>query len=271
MSRKIEIMCVGAQKSGTTSLHDILKNHPQIELPYIKELYYFTDDREYRSIKNFHKHYKFDENKVAMNITPNNMCHPKAMERIYQYNPNMKIIVMLREPISRVISQFKMKERVLLEKRSFKEVVNDEIDNLRYKTQDCKSYVWRSLYHHQINKILSIFPKEQVYFVLFEDYAKDQKTIVNEILQWCGLESFEFEPINSNKGFYPKKSLLWKMLMMIPRKMFSQWVRKDAEPPLIDQDSVNKLKEFFIETINETEKLTGLNCSVWREAKDKSR
>lgn len=284
MSHKVEIMCVGAQKSGTTSLHDILKNHPQIELPYLKELYYFTDDREYRNINNFHKHYRFIENKVAMNITPNNMCHPKAMERIFQYNPNMKIIIMLREPTSRFISQYKMKERVLLEKRSFKDVVDDELDNQKYLSKYCQSYAYRSLYHPQIKKVLSIFPREQVYFVLFEEYTVDQIKVVNDILKWCGLQSFEFEPINSNKGFYPKKSLLWKFLMLIPRRylrsiefvlkinlrrMFSTWVRKDAPPPLIDQDSVNKLNDFFTETINETELLTGLDCNVWRRPKDK--
>jgi len=279
MSKKVEIMVVGAQKCGTTSLHDILSNHPQLELPFLKELYFFTNSKQYANVANFHQHYKFLDGKVAMNITPNNMCHPHAMQRIYDYNPQMKIVVMLREPTARCISQYKMRERTLKEKRSFKEVVNFELNDKNLGQPDCLSIVYRSMYDLQIQGILDVFPRNQVYFILFEDFVKDQQKSVNDLLAWCNLSSFSFEPVNSNESFYPKKTLIWRLLMKFParylryiqtklnvniRQNLKDIYKKRGTPPIIDIETIHTLQAFFKERIDETERLTGLNLDVWR-------
>ncbi|MBS3991666.1 MAG: sulfotransferase [Erysipelothrix sp.] len=285
MNQKIEILCVGAQKAGTTSLHNILKNHPQIELPYIKEIYYFSDDKEYRSLSNLHRHYSFEAGKVAMNITPSNMCNDLAIQRIYEYNPNMKIIMLLRNPTNRVISQYRMRYRNFNEKRSLSEVISDEIDSRIFEKRACSSLLYRSMYSQQIKHIQSFFPKEQLYYVLFEEFSKNQKRVIDDLLNWCQLPVFDFEHVHSNEKFNGSKNILWRIATKIPhklvlriqeifkvnlRQLVKSHVKKDMIQPLIDEATVLRLQYFFKETIDETERLTGLNLDIWRNSTSKT-
>jgi len=280
MGRKVEIMCVGAQKAGTSSLHDILKNHPNIELPFVKELYYFINDKEYRNVKNLHKHYHFHHHKVAMNITPGNMAHPEAMRRIFEYNPAMKIIVILRDPTDRFVSHYRMIERNLVEKAPFIEVYQNDLKAYQENRLLWNRPLGRSLYNEQIKRIQSIFPKQQIYYILFEDFINDQQKVVNELLAWCGLPGYNFNSVISNIAFNPKKTFFWKAYRSIPRSLLvylTRLVRSDvisrlkaffSEPielTTIDENAVIELRRFFMDFVDETEELTGLNCESWRK------
>lgn len=278
MSQTIEIMCIGAQKAGTTSLHHLLKQHPQLELPYIKELYYFSDDKQYQSLSNLHRHYSFKDGKIAVNVTPAYMCSKKAIQRIYNYHPNMKLIMILRQPTQRCISQYLMRYRNLMEHRSFKEVMDEELTLKAYEDKECKSILYRSLYHLQIKHVLSIFPKEQVYFIKFEEFSSQQNQVMQDLMSWCQLEHFDFKFTHTNEKFKGSNSLLWKMVMRIPhpwilrfqeifkvnlRGFVKRMVKNDRQDPMIDDETIERLNEFFKESMLETARLTGLNCDDW--------
>jgi hypothetical protein len=284
MSKKVEIMCIGAQKAGTTSLHHLLKQHPQLELPYIKELYYFSDDKQYQSLDNFHRHYSFNDDKIAVNVTPAYMCNKKAIQRIYDYNPNMKLILILRQPTQRCISQYLMRHRNLMEHRSFKEVMHEELSLKFFEDRECKSILYRSLYDVQIENILSIFPRDQVYFIKFEEFSSNQSQVMKDLISWCELPPFEFQFIHTNEKFKGSNSMLWRIVMRIPhawilrfqeifkvnlRGLVKRIVKNDRQDPIIDAETIETLNEFFKESIVNTARLSGLNCDDWFRINDK--
>ena len=72
MGRKIDFMCVGIQKAGTSTLHDIIKQHPNLELPKNKETHFFNDNSKFeKGIKHYFKYYFKNRNRMFTGeITP---------------------------------------------------------------------------------------------------------------------------------------------------------------------------------------------------------
>ena len=219
---KLNVMCIGAQKSGTTSLHNILLKHPEIELSYIKELFYFSDDRLYGDLRKLNRHYRFDPSKkVYMNVTPNYICHELALSRIKEYNPDMKLIVILRNPIDRLYSQYTMAKRLNNTNKPFSDFFVSEKDKLEKKiTCGCYNAIYRSLYCLQLDKVYQYFDQSQVLIVSFDEFIKDQLGCVNKILSFIKVTPFkELEPVIAGAHFKPKTKWLWYLYTKIPYRI----------------------------------------------------
>ena len=101
-----DFLGIGAQKAGTTWLYENLRRHPQMYLPNTKEIHYF-DWYFYKSIHWYCKHFMaVEKNKLKGEITP---CYSTLSENkiklIHKINPQLKIILILRNPIERAWSQ----------------------------------------------------------------------------------------------------------------------------------------------------------------------
>ena len=183
-------LIIGAPKSGTTNLRHLFKLHDEI-YTYPQELHYFnsndTNDSEYRK--------KFKTNrKLIGEKTPFYFYINRAMSRIYDFNPKMKLILLLRNPILRTYSQWNhYQQECPADTRSFKECVLDNLKNKEIKKKkECKSkkvininkMVTTSKYINHINYILSLFPKEQLYIGITERFKKNTKDEFNKILKF---------------------------------------------------------------------------------------
>ena len=94
MEFKIDFIIGGAQRSGTTALFYLLKNHPKIFLYEKKEAHFFTNDKLF--INNVTDYYNYHtlfinhkQNQITGEATPNYLSHPEAANRIYNYNMNV--------------------------------------------------------------------------------------------------------------------------------------------------------------------------------------
>jgi len=116
-SLKIDFIGIGAAKAGTTWLADNLRNHPQIFIPEKKELVYFNktmpfghEIQNYRYEKPFSWYHSFFQNarpdQIKGEISPHYFTSPEAVKKIFQYNPNIKLLVTLRNPIEVVYSSY---------------------------------------------------------------------------------------------------------------------------------------------------------------------
>jgi len=103
---KPSFLIIGTQKGGTTSLFHYLQKHPNVLSPEKKEIQYFSWN--YRRGLLWYRSFfpKKKNNKIAGEASPDYLFHPYAAKRAYEYNPNFKIIVLLREPIDRALSQY---------------------------------------------------------------------------------------------------------------------------------------------------------------------
>lgn len=101
---KIDFVIIGAQKSGTTTIHEILKNHPQIQLPFYKEAfeYLFKPNKLKDCYRLVNQKYKYGL------VIPQIMCYPSLLKKIIKNNPDVKLICILRDPFQRMVSALKM-------------------------------------------------------------------------------------------------------------------------------------------------------------------
>lgn len=167
--RKLDFMIIGAQKSGTTALDSYLRFHPKIGLPVKKELHHFTNERICRlfmSIRNIHYHRFFPDfanlDKLLGEATPNYMVEPLFMERIRAYNPALKLIVILRDPVSKAYSHWNMQRDRGLEARSFEKAIQEnflEIKNQSFTYHEYSYLRWGE-YARQLKYVSTLFPRE---------------------------------------------------------------------------------------------------------------
>ncbi len=209
--RKIDFICAGAQKSGTTTLFSMLSQHPSVYVPPRKELYFFDDDR------NFKKGYRWYESQFAKastlqvigDITPDYILFPKCAERIFQYNPDVKILIMLRNPSGRAFSHYQMKKRDTEENKSFGEALDMERERTDrgYRNMMKYSYMQRGFYYKQLNPYFDLFPPENIKIVIFEEFIKDIIGHMAEIEMFLEIPCvMKYDlPKKTNEGYLPKR------------------------------------------------------------------
>ena len=119
MKRKVNFIGIGVQKAGTSWLSEALNEHPEIYIHPKKEAHYFNKKKIY--INKFHYEWTFKNKneKIIGDITPSYISEENVAEKIHKYNPDVKMIVILRDPTDRCVSQYKMEmSRKTIEKNS---------------------------------------------------------------------------------------------------------------------------------------------------------
>jgi hypothetical protein len=191
---KPTFLCIGVQKSGTTSLINYLNQHPDI---FMKEGESHFFDRTELSESNIMEYEsRFDTNKLIIGEkTPSYNYLQYAIDRIYNYNPNIKLLLILREPISRAFSQYNMylnnnnkslndvtEQQIIID---FEEEENVKLSELKING---KYYIIRGKYDEIIIYILSKFYKDNLYIGIAEEIKADKKKYYNDIIYFLGGE-----------------------------------------------------------------------------------
>ncbi len=164
---------VGAQKAGTSSLHDWLEQLPGVCLPKHKETDFFTFQKLYDRGLNWYLQQFPDctEQAVIGEVSPNYMFFPEACRRIREHIPNAKFIFIFRHPIDRAYSNYLMDFHKGYETLSFQEALLKERarwvdeENLRGHW----GYIMRGRYAAQVKRFQQVFPESEFMFIKFED------------------------------------------------------------------------------------------------------
>ncbi|NCU31833.1 MAG: sulfotransferase, partial [Candidatus Moranbacteria bacterium] len=123
--KKVDFLIGGVQKGGTTSLSAELSAHPDILFSKKKEIHYF--DLHYKKSESwYHKHFAFMPNKINGECSPFYMYWRPCYKRIHTYNPNIKWIFLLRNPIERAFSAYTMSKNRNRESLTFSEAIRTE-------------------------------------------------------------------------------------------------------------------------------------------------
>jgi hypothetical protein len=112
-SFKVNFLIVGVQKGGTTSLDAYLRQHPRIGMASKKEVHFFDDEDRFGSgtpdYEVYHRHFdRLDSKSIYGEATPIYCYWSESMRRIREYNPDIKIIMLLRNPVERAWSHWRM-------------------------------------------------------------------------------------------------------------------------------------------------------------------
>jgi hypothetical protein len=108
MIKKLDFVVLGGAKCGTTSLYDMLSAVDDVELPIKKDFHFFDDDKNYNlGLDWYFEHFKDNKKKTCGEVAANYLYSEKAVKRILENFPEIKIVIILRHPIDRLLSEYK--------------------------------------------------------------------------------------------------------------------------------------------------------------------
>ena len=181
-------LVIGAEKGGTTWLHDVLRHHPDLYLPDVKEVHFFNRfDSNGREIDNFRgrglawyeRHFEAARpGQLAGEATPMYLCDPEAPARIAETLPDARFIVMLREPVSRALSHYRMARS--------KKHTNSDLGTL-IRDEDAR-FLGRGLYARQLERWFALFPRDRFLILFFDDVAARPQELLRRVADWLGLD-----------------------------------------------------------------------------------
>ncbi|MEC4802622.1 MAG: sulfotransferase [Jaaginema sp. PMC 1079.18] len=280
---------IGAAKSGTTTICNVLKDHPQIHLPETKEPSFFAWDEQYeQGLEHYAALYEeAEEGQILLDgSTPYSRCtvYPEAARRIFEAVPDAKFVYLMRHPVDRAFSHYC--HRWLKEVRKgepFTETFKEYVQNDPMCIDD-------SLYKLQIEQYLQYFPKNRFLFLLTEDLGKDKIELAQKICRHFGIddarENFDSGQANSNVTSEYREILvkntvrdfpLIKLVKPLLSSSTKEWLynnvlRKTSfvnkkvsgfKPIPMASETRQELLEFYRETTQWVEELTGRDLPHW--------
>ena len=222
---KPNLFIVGQPKSGTTALHQFLGQHPEIYMSSIKEPHFFCADFHLESDRAYGRQRFFvfrsksaylqlfsraKEVKIAGESSTNYLYSQVAAEKIYNFNPDAKIIIILREPAKFLYSLHSHYVKFTEENEpDFLTALALETDRKQEKATSPRvispSYLYysqRVQYYQQVKRYCDRFSSEQIKVVIFEEFKSENDRIFREILEFLAVDNnfiLEYEAINVNK------------------------------------------------------------------------
>jgi Sulfotransferase domain len=198
-SLSLDFLIIGAQKAGTTALFENMRLHPQLVMPAAKELPFFDDETVNRvSLETFlSEHFaaaRGDERRGK--ATPGYMSSPGAAARIAALLPDVRLIAIVRDPIERAYSQYRMNERRSIPQDPFDDVIARQLTALENDStvgdDSTTSHVGRGEYGRALAEYFEVFPRTQLLVVSSDELERDPSAVFTSI--WAHLDVSPFEP-----------------------------------------------------------------------------
>lgn len=242
---RVGCVIAGTQKGGTTALASYLYEHPEVCIPGKKEVHFFDTEKMFNGPVGDYASYHAvfaptSRQSLVCDATPIYMYWDPVPHRIWRYNPAMKWIFVLRNPIDRAFSHWNMQRKNERDALPF-------IDALRTERERCRevlplqhpwySYVDRGYYTQQLRRVWRFFPERQTLVLKIEDLRERPAQVLERVAAFLGI------------GPFP---------VVEPRDIFSI-----PYPVELDAASREFLKAAFEFEIRELERLFGWDCRTW--------
>lgn len=179
MSKKPTFIILGAQRCGTTALYGSLRTHPQISMRSYAhgEIHFFDQNRRYRKGIGWYEDFFRNTKPICGEKSPSYLSTPKAIARIKAYNPSIRLVILLRDPVDRWTSAWS--QQFIGQRRR------------RPRSQywrECRDARWRGVYLPQVSHVLDLFPKRQVGIWFTEAMRRNPKKVMGEIIAFLGAD-----------------------------------------------------------------------------------
>jgi hypothetical protein len=272
---------IGAQKCASTWLYRILAEHPEVGVSEEKEIHFFSHwyDRGYQW---YERHFEGNAGKqVVGEISPSYFVEPTVPKRVFDYDPNLKILVSFRHPIQRALSNHR-----------------HEVRAARYRGPDFSfeagmrnnpMYVEQGRYGSQLERWLEYFPASQFLFVFMEDVESAPLQVAKDVFAFLGVDQnyvpqgleTRFNPSYANRYHWlvnvkdamyrmsqlPGGALVWKFARSLGlRGLYRNvnWVNSEEAIPAALPETIEWLRQEYSGEITKLESLTGRSLAGWR-------
>lgn len=293
--KKPNFFCLGASKSGTTSIYKVLNSHPEIFVSNFKEPHFFDSDSNFRKgldwyLSSFYKNVKNE--KIISDFTPTYLYNKDAPSRIKNtFGSDLKFMIILRDPVDRAYSHYLHTKRDGMEKKSFLESLEEEkirlvesdfLSNLHY------SYIAQSKYFEMISRYFNLFPESSFKIYIFEeDFNNNDVLFFKDLFKFLNLKNTKNikTDIRINVASQARLSFLKKILspnsflvkifkILIPSIPLRRKIRNNIQA--LNNKPVNKnsldnsmkkliFEKYFKEDVRNLEKFLKRDLSVWNK------
>lgn len=293
----------GPPKCASTSLNFYLKQHPEIFMSPVKQTKFFSLDYE-QGVDFYLQNYfaGVTNEKMAGEATPTYFLLPFVVERIKKFNPDMKIIFCLRNPVERAFSGWTMRVNNGTEDLPFRKALEANIEqrktltfigeagaqqwyadqkrNNRHDDAGCRTYIEGSMYAYNLKNYYAQFDKSQIMVTFLDSIKKDLHGTLKDIFTFLGLDP-EYKIENTEQKNTYKKSKIGFLEPILGKnkkisKLLSKLMPKSFKKKVLDTMYVEGSKdrispedkkyayELFKDEITELEKLLNVDLSHWK-------
>ncbi len=263
---KVDFLVIGAMKSATTGICNGLSQHPEICFSEPKEPNFFCHLDWRDKINSYHNLFTskaklYGEGSTNYSKFP--YYNKNIHKDIYEYNPNMKIIYVLRHPIERMVSQYTHQFNRGFETKE----INIAMSTDEHYTNDSK-------YATQIRPYIELFGRDNIKFIFFDDYKNNPQSVFNELFNFLSIKIFnvKLKKLNKNSSYSIRmmnhkydssKNIFSKLRKGILIFLRSLGFNKPQKKPTINSENKARLIEIFKEEISKIETLTNRDLSHW--------
>ena len=271
---------VGAAKAGTTSLYAYLQDTPGVFMSSEKEPGYFRSnalpaihDRRVHKKSEYLKLFKgVTDEKAIGEGTPGYLVDPESAKLIHSAVPLAKIIILLRDPVERAFSHYLFRKTKGFVQQTFHEMITSNINSR--KKGDAREFNFildPSLYTKNIKRFQDIFGKDNVKILIFEEFIKEPKRTLKEVLEFLGVKAEPpatiektYNVYGAPRGMLSKHILGSDRLVNFSRKIIPQSLRwelrakvllKKEEKPKLSSEERAILEDFYSQDSLELEEL----------------
>ncbi|MBC8047522.1 MAG: sulfotransferase [Fimbriimonadaceae bacterium] len=313
MNKLPTFLIVGAVKAGTTSLHEYLQQHPEVFMSPIKETNYFSDtdmlfehfnldykqdistdvakylsgDMEkkvhiahVRSWEQYQQLFRDVKDEKAIGEVSNSYLYlPSSASAIKQKLADTKIVMILRNPIERLYSQFLMNLRLgkIAERDLLKEIQIDQDKKVKGWGVS-HLYLEVGNYYEQVKRYYDLFPATQIKVIVFDDFKKDAKGVMKDLFQFVAVNpDFDIDMSQKyNEAGMPRfgklnyiltQTGLYTLSKKIIPENFKQAVKKifysKSNIPKITAEEKKWLADYYRHDVNSLSQLLNRDLSGW--------
>jgi len=276
-----DVIGIGAEKCGTTSLHYYLKAHPDVGVQRVKEMRFFieTGGTWHKGVDWYVQQFPRDAGTLMESHGGGYTAYPRhrgVPERIHSVVPDARFIYLVREPIERLISRWVHNYSNNDEHR--------DVDSALLDLEDVE-YVPQSLYFTQLERYLSVFDASRFLIVDQGDLLRERRATLATVFSFLGVDgdydSAEFDVIRHPSGSKRRNSGLGMLIHRVfGGRIFNRlhgphrhWFKKilytpvsqKIDRPQLAPETRDRLREVFAGDVRKLEEFTGRRFSGWLE------
>lgn len=266
-------LLIGAARSGTSWLNEVLARHPDVYTPADREIHFFD--------RHFAKGWGWYQSlftpaitgsaKLIGENTPAYLYEPDVPQLIREHLPDVKMVVLLRHPIKRLYSHYTRKIKI----EGLAQPFLDYVDTDPHARD-------RSFYAAQLERYFALFPREQFLILCFEDIIKDQAKLVTELSTFLGIDTkgFSFEDKQVNASYKPRFHALYQAAYAVNNALTTRHIHWPAQLatklnvkrlfrgsgkklPQITTAEINALKPLYHDDVTRLKALLNYDFPAW--------
>jgi hypothetical protein len=223
--KKVDFFIIGAQKSGTTSLANMLAAHPEVCFAKHKEPQFFSKEANWEDkLEEYHQLFNhLEEGQILGEASTTYTFFPEydnVPEKIHHYNPEAKLIYIVRDPVERIKSHYA--HRYLRGREKGKDIEKEVLNN--------PCYVNRSRYALQLNYFLESFDQNQMLVLKFEEFKKALKKVQEQIGDFLSINPQSFPEISQGANKSTEQEEVPENIKRFLEAIPSYQLKKRIEP-----------------------------------------